>query len=109
MSAVIYANGDVGLCEIHKPVGNLREKSFPEIWNSEAAKVQRKSIANKECHCTTEVFMWPSIVFGPVSLAKAMVGAKVWKTPVPLPQKQHMPLVLDESGMPLKTTTQATR
>ncbi len=81
MSAVVYANGDVSVCEIHKPIGNLREKSFPEIWASEEAKSLRKSIKNKECHCTTEVFMWPSIVFSPPSLVKAMVAAKVWKTP----------------------------
>lgn len=79
MSAVVYANGDVGLCEIHDPIGNLRRNSFPEIWNSERAKSLRACIKNKECHCTTEVFMWPSIVFSPPSLAKAMIAAKVWK------------------------------
>jgi MoaA/NifB/PqqE/SkfB family radical SAM enzyme len=101
MSAVVYANGDVGVCEIHQPIGNLRENSFPEIWNSEAATTLRKSISNRECHCTTEVFLWPSIVFSPPSLAKAMVRAQVWK-PVPtLPQSQLIPLVLDESEMPV--------
>ena len=77
LSAVVYANGDVGVCELHQPVGNLRQSSFQEIWSSPAAQRLRQSIANKECHCTTEVFLWPSIVFQPVSLARAMVGGKV--------------------------------
>lgn len=101
MSAVVYANGDVGVCEIHQPIGNLRKNTFPEIWNSEAARKLRKSIKNKECHCTTEVFMWPSIVFNPLSLSKAMLGAKVWKTPAPLAADELLPLELDKSGMPL--------
>ncbi len=79
LSAVVYANGDVSVCEIHKPLGNLREKSFWEIWDSEEARRLRESIARKECYCTTEVFMWPSIVFQPVQLGRAMLGAKVWQ------------------------------
>ncbi len=38
LSAVVYANGDVSVCEMHKPLGNLRQKSFREIWNSEEAR-----------------------------------------------------------------------
>ena len=102
MSAVVYANGDVGVCEIHEPIGNLRDNSFPEIWNSQAAKTLRKSIANRECHCTTEVFMWPSIVFSPPTLAKAMLHAKVWKRPTPPPTAQLIPVVLDESDLPIE-------
>ena len=104
MSAVVYANGDVGVCEIHKPIGNLRDNTFPEIWNSETTRKLRDSIKNKECHCTTEVFMWPSIVFNPLSLSKAMVGAKVWKAPAQLNADERLPLELDESGMPLSQT-----
>lgn len=102
MSAVVYANGDVGVCEIHKPIGNLRDNTFPEIWDSEAARNLRKSIANKQCHCTTEVFMWPSIVFNPLSLTRAMVGAKVWKSPAPLAPGQRNVLQLDDTGLPLE-------
>ncbi len=78
MSGVIYANGDVGFCEIHPPIGNLRSKSFFEIWCSDEAEKLRRSIAAKECHCTTEVFMWPSIVYQPLPLVKSMVGARRW-------------------------------
>lgn len=85
LSVVINANGDVGLCEQHKPIGNLRQNTFTEIWHSDAAKQLRASISAKECYCTNEIFMWPSITFQPVQLAKAMIGAKVWQTPDPLP------------------------
>jgi MoaA/NifB/PqqE/SkfB family radical SAM enzyme len=85
LAGVVHANGDVALCEAHKPIGNLREKSFTEIWNSDAATSLRASIAARECHCTTEVFMWPSITFQPVQLARAMIGGKVWQGRTPLP------------------------
>jgi len=84
LSMVVYANGDVSACEMHKPIGNLRDKSFWEIWKSEEANKLRRSISNKECYCTTEVFMWPSIVYQPVSLARTMISAKAWQRPKPL-------------------------
>ena len=81
MSGVIYANGDVSVCEMHPPLGNLRKKSFFEIWDSEEAQNLRASIRAKECYCTTEVFMWPSIIYQPLQLTKAIIGAKkMWNT-----------------------------
>jgi MoaA/NifB/PqqE/SkfB family radical SAM enzyme len=82
LSGVVYANGDVSVCENHPPLGNLRKKSFFEIWDSPEAQTLRASIRARECHCTTEVFLWPSVVFQPVQLARAAVGAKLWR-PVP--------------------------
>lgn len=99
-TVVVYANGDVSLCEIHKPIGNLRQKSFQEIWQSEEAQKLRKSIACKECYCTTEVFLWPSIVFQPASLAKAMMGAKVWEKASPLQDGEKPFIEFDENKMP---------
>ncbi|MCG3160956.1 MAG: hypothetical protein JMDDDDMK_02032 [Acidobacteria bacterium] len=85
LSAVINANGDVSVCEAHKPLGNLRQRSFKEIWYSDEARKLRASVRAKDCYCTNEIFLWPSITFQPVQLAKAMVGAKVWRHPAPLP------------------------
>jgi MoaA/NifB/PqqE/SkfB family radical SAM enzyme len=79
LSAVVYSNGDVSVCELHKPLGNLRQQSFWEIWHSEEARRLRESIVRKDCYCTTEVFLWPSIVYQPTRLAQAMLGAKVWR------------------------------
>jgi hypothetical protein len=89
LSTVIYHNGDLSVCEAHKPLGNLREKSFKEIWYSDEARRLRKSISEKECYCTNEIFLWPSITFQPVQLTRAMVGAKVWTKPVPLPEEER--------------------
>jgi len=95
ISAVVYSNGDVSVCELHKPLGNLRERSFWEIWNSEDARKLRQSIAMKECHCTTEVFLWPSIVHQPTQLAKAMLGAKVWHRLKPLGPTETIHVTID--------------
>ena len=84
LNAVVYSNGDVSMCETHAPLGNLREKTFWEIWTSPEAETLRKSIAAKECYCTNEVFLWPSITYQPAQLVRAMVGAKVWRGARPL-------------------------
>jgi MoaA/NifB/PqqE/SkfB family radical SAM enzyme len=94
LSGVVYANGDVSLCEIHKPIGNLRKNTFPEIWHSEEAKKLRESIARKDCYCTTEVFMWSSITYSPVQLTRALAAGKVWRKPLPLLPEERAPVTL---------------
>jgi MoaA/NifB/PqqE/SkfB family radical SAM enzyme len=90
LTGVVYANGDVGVCEQRDPIGNLRQNSFMELWTSHVAKEARRSIACKECYCTNEIFMWPSIVFQPTSLASGLVGAKVWNRATPLPASERV-------------------
>lgn len=77
LSGVIYANGDVSVCESHPPIGNLRQKSFFEIWDSDQAKALRAAIKSKQCFCTNEVFLWPSIVFQPMQLTKALLNSNL--------------------------------
>ncbi len=89
LNAVVYSNGDVSLCEQHAPIGNLREHTFDEIWNSDQANALRKSIAAKECYCTNEVFLWPSMTYQPFQLARAMVNAKVWRGVQPLSAEER--------------------
>ena len=84
LSAVVYSNGDVSVCENHPPLGNLRERPFNAIWRSAEADARRRSIAAKQCHCTNEMFLWPSVVFQPASLARSFVGARAWRKPRPL-------------------------
>ncbi len=98
ISGVVYANGDVGVCEIHKPIGNLRKNTFPEIWHSEEAKKLRESIARKECYCTTEVFMWSSIAYQPLPLAQALLKGKVWSKPLPLLPSERVPISIERDG-----------
>lgn len=78
LSGVVYANGDVSVCENHTPLGNLRQRGFRDIWFSPAAKQLRQSIAACDCHCTNEVFLWPSIVFQPTQLLRAVAQARPW-------------------------------
>ena len=44
-----------------------------------AGHALRQSIRAKECTCTNEVFLWPSIVYQPLHLIRALVGAKPWR------------------------------
>jgi hypothetical protein len=89
LSAVVHANGDVGVCEQRPPLGNLREQSFMEIWRFHIARQIRKSIHDKECYCTNEIFMWPSIVFQPAQLVKSLLGARVWDRAKPLGEDER--------------------
>jgi MoaA/NifB/PqqE/SkfB family radical SAM enzyme len=94
LTGVVYANGDVSVCENHEPIGNLRQQSFPEIWHSARASALRQSIRRKECHCTNEVFLWPSIVYQPMQLLRAMIAAKPWQSapPLALDERAFVPL-----------------
>ena len=98
LNAVVYSNGDVSVCENHPPLGNLREKSFQEIWNGPEAGVLRKSIAAKECYCTNEVFLWPSITYQPQQLVRAIIGAKVWQSTKPLTADERIDPVFDDGA-----------
>lgn len=101
LSAVIHANGDVGVCEQRPPIGNLRKNSFKEIWHAQATRKIRKSISDKECFCTNEIFMWPSIVFQPVPLATSLIGAKVWEQVDDLAQADRIDYA--EAARPLES------
>lgn len=90
LSGVVYANGDVSFCEQHPPLGNLRKKSFREIWLSPEAEALRTSVHNKECWCTNEVFMWPSINYQPIQLAKALIGSRPWEKPEALRDDERL-------------------
>ena len=98
LNAVVYSNGDVSVCENHAPLGNLRQKSFPDIWNSLEAQTLRKAIAAKACYCTNEVFLWPSITYQPQQLVRAMIGARVWQGVKPLSADEKVNATLDDGA-----------
>lgn len=62
LMGVVDANGDVRLCELLEPIGNLREASFEEIWQSKEAEAGRKKIGTHQCWCTHECFFLPTIL-----------------------------------------------
>jgi AdoMet-dependent heme synthase len=76
LSGVVYANGDVSVCETHPPLGNLRQHTFREIWFSPNARTLRSAIGRGECYCTNEIFLWPSITFQPFQLVRAMAASR---------------------------------
>lgn len=87
LSAVVYSNGDVSMCENHPPTGNLREQPFSRLWRSAEAIALRQSIAAKQCWCTNEVFLWPSIVYQPTQLARAYLGSHFGSPPSARPDE----------------------
>jgi hypothetical protein len=95
----VYSNGDVSVCENHPPLGNLRQRSFPEIWTSPEAQALRKSIAAKACYCTNEVFLYPSMTFQPVQLVRAITAAKVWRGVQPLSSGEVVSIAPDEGAL----------
>jgi MoaA/NifB/PqqE/SkfB family radical SAM enzyme len=102
LTGVVYANGDVSVCENHPPLANLRQKSFREIWTSPEAEDLRQRISNRECWCTNEIFLWSSINYQPVQLAKALAGARVWQKADPLPESEKLKVLNGAPQAPLK-------
>ena len=76
-----------------------------EIWRSHHAGEIRESIRKKECYCTNEIFMWPSIIYQPLPLGRAMIGAKVWEKTRPLPVEERVDYA--EAARPLQPTAPA--
>ena len=72
IQGVVEDNGNVRHCELLPAIGNLREASFEEIWNSDHAHAERQKIANKECRCTHECFLYPSLLAHPETALKIM-------------------------------------
>jgi MoaA/NifB/PqqE/SkfB family radical SAM enzyme len=85
LSGVVYANGDVSVCETHPPLGNIRQNSFREIWFSPRARQLRSSVAAGECYCTNEIFLWPSITFQPLHLVRALAASRTAVRPSAVP------------------------
>ena len=62
---VVWGDGAVSSCEMLPTVGNLNDNNINEILKSEKFLVQKKSIENKECHCTHNCAMLTSIMYNP--------------------------------------------
>ena len=58
---VIYANGDFALCELLPSLGNLKEKSFKELWRGGEAMRQREQIKCHACDCTHICYLSASL------------------------------------------------
>ncbi|HNY27041.1 MAG TPA: radical SAM protein [Candidatus Sumerlaeota bacterium] len=62
---VLEPNGDVRLCELLDPIGNIRDFDcdFNRIWNCAKAQEQRRYIASLDCSCTHCVNLGQSLPF----------------------------------------------
>jgi len=62
-SIVIDYNGDVRVCELRKPIGNLRRygMNFMEFWGSVERKVEIRQVELDQCFCTHICFMYDSM------------------------------------------------
>ncbi len=69
---VVGHDGSVRPCELLPPIGNVRQTSFAEIWNSVEARKVRTKIARKSCSCTNECYAFPSLIANPLQVAKVM-------------------------------------
>ncbi|MBI1986435.1 MAG: radical SAM protein, partial [Rhodospirillales bacterium] len=69
---VVMGDGSVSSCEMLPTVGNIKTNGINEIRASKAFLDQKRSIANKECHCTHNCALLHSIFFNPASLPHLM-------------------------------------
>jgi len=62
-SIVIDYNGDVRVCELRKPIGNLRKHkmNFQAFWNSHERKNEVCRVKDDQCFCTHICFMYDSM------------------------------------------------
>ena len=60
---VLYATGELAVCEFSKPFGNLRDydMDFARAWTSEAADAMRA--ATSRCHCTHGCYLSKNIEY----------------------------------------------
>lgn len=78
---VIDSDGDVRLCELLSPIGNLRkiDYNFHSVWNSEKAEKQRELIKSRKCSagCTHGCFLWPSLLNHPWKIATLLFKSRI--------------------------------
>ncbi|MEY4582904.1 MAG: hypothetical protein RL701_7607 [Pseudomonadota bacterium] len=93
LSAVVHANGDVAVCDTdstHPRLGNLRELSFRELWNSPQASKARNMIKTKQCACANERCLVPSVLYQPAELARARIKHALREQPRALPSESPL-------------------
>ncbi|MGC8841613.1 MAG: SPASM domain-containing protein, partial [Candidatus Sumerlaeaceae bacterium] len=61
--AVLYATGELALCEFSKPFGNVRDYGFDfaRAWNSPEAEAMRR--ATSRCWCTHGCYLSKNIEY----------------------------------------------
>ena len=76
VDGTIYPNGDVSLCELTKPIGNLKDYdyNFYKLWSSEKANDMRGKIS--KCFCIHGCNLSTSISMSEEYLSEVILGNK---------------------------------
>jgi MoaA/NifB/PqqE/SkfB family radical SAM enzyme len=66
-AAVIDYNGDVRICELRQPIGNLRQYDcdFGRLWNSQLRAAEVAQMRQDHCDCTHICFIDDSATYSP--------------------------------------------
>jgi MoaA/NifB/PqqE/SkfB family radical SAM enzyme len=66
-AAVIDYHGDVRICELRQPIGNLRDYNcdFGRLWNSQARTAEVAQMRQDHCDCTHICFIDDSATYSP--------------------------------------------
>ncbi len=64
-SAVIDEKGNVYFCELREAIGNLRQTSLEELWQSDRAEQMRTSIERGDCYCVHSCFQQKNVFLNP--------------------------------------------
>ncbi|MDQ3828956.1 MAG: hypothetical protein M3361_06545, partial [Candidatus Tectomicrobia bacterium] len=66
-AAVIDYHGDVRICELRRPIGNLRDYGcdFGRLWNSHARTAEVAQMRQDRCDCTHICFIDDSATYSP--------------------------------------------
>ncbi len=72
---VIYPNGDVALCELSRPIGNLATFNYDlhALWVSEPAQAMRTHL--RRCFCTHGCFQTVAMMREPVMVGRMALAA----------------------------------
>lgn len=69
---VVNYRGDVFLCELLPPVGNVLKDGFRGAWHSPKAERIRRAIRAKKCYCTHSCFQTNSNLMNPKAYLKML-------------------------------------
>lgn len=84
-AAVIDYNGDVRICELRQPIGNLRDYDcdFGRLWNAPMRAAEVAQMRQDHCDCTHICFIDDSATYSP--------KVALLQPPLTYIQRQHLP------------------
>jgi Fe-coproporphyrin III synthase len=95
-AAVIDYNGDVRICELRQPIGNLRDFNcnFGRLWDSQVRTAEVAQMRQDHCDCTHICFIDDSATYSP--------KVALLQSPLAYAQRAHLPSahlsLAEESG-----------